>query len=183
MTIISALLPALFSRPKAEPALECTPSGSWCKTTAVDPRNPHADAIPLAMQAPAELDHSKIQEGFEQLGAEAFRHATAAGFWHGKEPKQAVFEKLCLVVSEVGEAIEHLCYGRWETTKRVATEKETKEEGIYEVEEEGFLDKLADVVIRLCDLCWALKLDLAGAIIRKLYKNRRRPFGHGGRAF
>jgi len=139
--------------------------------------------VPLAISEPVELDHDLIVAAFEMVGKEAHRHASASGFWRFKKPKEAVFEKLCLVVTEVGEAIEHLRYGRWRTTKRLAAAKETAKEGIYEVEEEGFEDECADVVIRLADLMQALDFNLGESIVRKLYKNRRRGYRRGGKGF
>jgi NTP pyrophosphatase (non-canonical NTP hydrolase) len=162
-------------------ALPAARVASWERTTAVDPRNSHP--VPLACEAPADLDHELIKAAFDHIGREAFRHATAAGFWATKNPRLAVFEKLCLVVTEIGEAIEHLRYGRWRTMPREASKEEVKRTGQQYVDEEGFIDELADVVIRLADLCIALDLDLGEAIGAKMAKNRERAFQHGGKRF
>lgn len=43
------------------------------------------------------------------------------------------------------------------------------------------LNKLADVVIRLLDICGYLNIDLEAAIIEKMRFNESRPYRHGGK--
>ena len=71
-----------------------------------------------------------------------------------------VAEKLCLIHSEVSEAVEA-------SRKNLMDDKLTHRKGV-EVE-------LADAVIRILDLCGALELDLDGAITEKLIFNLTRP--------
>ena len=149
----------------------------------VDPQKNHP--IPLAMQAPVELDHDLIVKALAMIGREAHRQARASGFWVGLDPAKPadLWGKLALVVEELAEAGRALREGRLTTTKRLATQKEIEKEGIVEVDEEGAVDEVADIVLRCADTCTAANLDLGAAIVRKIYKNRRRPYGHGGRAF
>ena len=74
--------------------------------------------------------------------------------------KAIVAEKLCLIHSEVSEAVEA-------SRKNLMDDKLTHRKGV-EVE-------LADAVIRILDLCGALELDLDGAITEKLIFNLTRP--------
>ena len=73
--------------------------------------------------------------------------------------KAIVAEKLCLIHSEVSEAMEA-------SRKNLMDDKLTHRKGV-EVE-------LADAVIRILDLAGALELDLAGAIQEKLMYNQTR---------
>lgn len=73
--------------------------------------------------------------------------------------KALVAEKLCLIHSEVSESMEA-------ARKNLMDDKLPHRLGV-EVE-------LADAVIRILDLCGALKLDLAGAIAEKLEFNLTR---------
>ena len=89
--------------------------------------------------------------------------------------KALVAEKLCLVHSEVSEALEAV-------RKDLMDDKLTHRKGV-EVE-------LADAVIRILDLCGALELDIANAITEKLQYNSNRldhkvdnRLAAGGKAF
>ena len=73
-----------------------------------------------------------------------------------------VAEKLMLVVTELAEAME------------AYREKNPTGETIIHFEEE-----LADVAIRLFDLCGGLGIDLRKAIASKMVKNFQRPYLHG----
>lgn len=69
-------------------------------------------------------------------------------------------EKLMLIVTEVGEAMEAF--------------RDNNLDGDHGVGEE-----LADVIIRIGDLAGHLDLDLDAIVRRKLTKNKTRPVGHG----
>ena len=74
--------------------------------------------------------------------------------------KALIAEKLCLIHSEVSEAMEGHRKGLFDDKliRRPAIEVE-----------------LADAVIRICDLAGALGLDLGGAIAEKMAFNANRP--------
>jgi len=148
-----------------------------------DPRNPHE--IPPAMAEPVELDHDIIEAAFEQIGQEAHRHARASGFWYGLDAKKPadLWLKISLIAEELGELARALREGRLRTTMRPASAKEIEQLGIREVEVEGAEDEGGDVVLRLADAFYAAGFNLGRAVLRKIEKNRRRPFGHGGRTF
>ena len=46
---------------------------------------------------------------------------------------------------------------------------------------EGVPSELADVVIRIADMCGYLGIDLSEAVVNKLAWNRTRPHRHGGK--
>jgi NTP pyrophosphatase (non-canonical NTP hydrolase) len=89
--------------------------------------------------------------------------ARVAGWWSdletGEPTKRNVGEALCLIHSEISEAMEA-------HRKNKADSHLPHRPGI-EVE-------LADAVIRIMDLSGGLGLDLAGAIVEKLAYNKRR---------
>ena len=109
-------------------------------------------------------------------------------------------EKLALIHSEVSEALEAyrvddirrrcgVCNG--ERMKAIGAELTTCDSchgtGFLEIypgehgKPEGLAVELADVVIRVADLCGALGLDLAEAIERKHAYNTTRAYRHGGK--
>lgn len=94
--------------------------------------------------------------------AEIHDNAHRKGFWEGE---RNVPEMLCLVHSEVSEALEGLREGNPESVKAP---------GFSQLEEE-----LADVVIRVFDMAGGLSLDLVGAMVAKHKHNLSRPVRHG----
>lgn len=82
--------------------------------------------------------------------------ATANGFW---EDKTNTPEKLCLIHSEISEALEAYRKG----------------------DDKGFAEEMADATIRIFDLCKHLKIDLREIMIKKMKKNADRPLKHGNK--
>ncbi|MGE6756289.1 MazG nucleotide pyrophosphohydrolase domain-containing protein [Rossellomorea sp. NPDC071047] len=93
-----------------------------------------------------------------QLCTEAFEIATSKG-WHD-EPRE-MGTVLALIHSEVSEALEADRKG----------------------DEENFVEELADVCIRVFDLCGSKGIDLEKAILEKMEKNKGRSYKHGGKAY
>lgn len=89
---------------------------------------------------------------------EAFEIAKANG-WHEEEREMGTI--LALIHSEVSEALE-------------ADRKRDKE---------NFEEELADVCIRVFDLCGSKGIDLDSAIKRKMEDNKKRSYKHGGKAY
>ena len=69
----------------------------------------------------------------------------------------AIATRLMLIVSEVSEALEGLRNG----------------------DDDNFAEELADVIIRTCDLAGGLNIDLQNEIVKKVEKNKARPYKHG----
>lgn len=120
----------------------------------------------LAMLNDTERQDRRISDAFALIQAAAHGASTAAGWWTDldtgkpKEVDALVPEKLCLIHSEISEAMEG-------HRKRLMDDKLPHRKAI-EVE-------LADAVIRIADLGGALRLDVGGAIAEKMRFNAVRP--------
>ncbi|MDF1510523.1 MazG nucleotide pyrophosphohydrolase domain-containing protein [Robertmurraya sp. DFI.2.37] len=93
-----------------------------------------------------------------ELCKQAFETAKSKG-WHD-EPRETG-TLLALIHSEVSEALE-------------ADRKGDKE---------NFIEEIADVCIRIFDLCGSKNLDLEKAILSKMERNKQRSYKHGGKAY
>lgn len=93
-----------------------------------------------------------------ELCIQAFETAKSKG-WHD-EPRETG-TKLALIHSEVSEALEADRMG----------------------DQENFAEELADVVIRVLDLCGSMGINLEKAIAEKMEKNKDRSYKHGGKAY
>lgn len=107
------------------------------------------------------------------LVSQSWEIAEAKG-WH--RLSATFVERLCLIHSEVSEALEDYRSGRDIT------------EVYYENDRPGQKDKpagipieLADIMIRVGDLCAVYQIDIEDAIKLKHAYNRTRPVLHGGK--
>lgn len=73
------------------------------------------------------------------------------------DENNAISTRLMLIVGELSEA----------------------QEGLRKDDRDNFKEELADVAIRLGDLCGGLGIDLEAEIIKKMDKNKNRPYKHG----
>jgi NTP pyrophosphatase (non-canonical NTP hydrolase) len=128
----------------------------------------------------------------EQLIKKAHGMAKEKGFWESERNKG---ELLMLTVSELSEALEALRKGHY-ADKSIADELYRDIE-IHQFDDEfnimdgpwkasfeaniksSFEDELADVAIRLFDLCGGLGVDLAKHIELKMMYNSMRGYKHG----
>lgn len=102
-----------------------------------------------------------------ELVAKAFLNANEKGFWSDldcnleeaqtQEQINAIGNRLMLIVGEVAEA----------------------QEGLRHSDKENFKEELADIAIRLADLCGGLEIDLEHEIEKKMAINKDRPYKHG----
>jgi NTP pyrophosphatase (non-canonical NTP hydrolase) len=97
-------------------------------------------------------------------------HDTAVekGWWMGTEHNFA--EKLALVHAEVSEALESFRDGNKFTSVTITGGKP-----------DGIAVELADVIIRIADVCGKYNIPLHQALGLKLEYNATRPFRHGGK--
>ncbi|KAK9679488.1 hypothetical protein QE152_g39961 [Popillia japonica] len=103
-----------------------------------------------------------------ELVQEAHKTAVAHGWWE-KEPEFGTLIALCH--SELSESLEEYRDGR--QPYQLYHEKNGRPEGIPV--------ELADVVIRIFDMCGHYGIDLEGAILDKMRYNQWRDYKHGGK--
>ena len=115
---------------------------------------------------------------------DAHTTARAKGWWSAQEVQNqdgtvtlnrelvaaTIPEKLCLIHSEVSEALEDYRVGKLATTLRESDGKP-----------EGLPSELADIVIRVMDLAEALGINLEREMGAKMRYNATRPHRHGGK--
>jgi len=82
------------------------------------------------------------------------RIAKQKGFW---DKKRNLGEMLMLIVTEISEAME----------------------SYRNRDKENFNEEIADTFIRLFDLCGGLGVDIEAEILKKMKKNKKRPYKHG----
>ena len=93
-------------------------------------------------------------------------------------------EKLMLMVSELGEALEEYRKGNVDTWFSVDTDPlatETQINNTIDKKPEGMWIELADVIIRLLDLAGAYDIDMEELVKLKHAYNKTRPYRHGGK--
>ena len=122
----------------------------------------------------------------KKLISQAHGTAKANGFWDTERNKP---EMLMLIVSEAAEALEALRKNHYADKAAVALLSDdffarggTKEEyaEIFRNNiKSSFEDELADVCIRLFDLCGGLDIDLQNYVQLKMSYNSTRGYKHG----
>lgn len=103
-------------------------------------------------------------------------------------------ERLMLIVSELGEAMEAYRKDHYSNIEKFKNRLiyEEKHENFYEESEQnlfqlifeetiknGFQDEISDTIIRLLDLCSFLEIDIDTFIELKMQYNQSRPYKHG----
>ncbi len=120
-------------------------------------------------------------KSIKELQAEIHKINRDKGWWDtrvlfdkdGKPLPDSFLSLLMLVTTEVAEAAEEVRDGKIKTY--------FSEDEYGNLKPEGFADELADVVIRIMDICEASGIDLQEEIELKLEFNKKRKHRHGGR--
>ncbi|MGO4890310.1 MazG nucleotide pyrophosphohydrolase domain-containing protein [Anaerobacillus sp. MEB173] len=99
-----------------------------------------------------------VRKNINTLCLEAYETAKSKG-WHDEERETGTL--LALIHSEVSEALE---------ADRIG-------------DKDNFVEELADVCIRIFDLCGSKEIDLETAILKKMDRNKQRSYKHGGKAY
>ena len=113
----------------------------------------------------------QARESLAELIAEAYDNSTEHGFTKIYDDlmdavpvelqrdmrRTTLLAKLALITSEVGEAVSALQHG----------------------DDLGFAEEVADVVIRVLDLCGYAHINLGCIMSSKMQVNRKRPYLHG----
>jgi len=130
----------------------------------------HAGPPPQTTEPETSWQAKSIAElpiSLRELQRIAHENAVAKG-WH--ETRRSDGEMICLMHSELSEALEELRNGK---TPAEIYFKDQKPEGVP--------IELADVVIRVFDFCGLHNIDLQAAIVTKMVYNQTRPHRHGGK--
>ena len=97
--------------------------------------------------------------------------AIKKGWWEGVvKDELVVYEKLLLMHTEISECVEDLRHGHPVNSYSFIEDKPI-----------GPAVELADLLIRLLDLCEAFKIDLEGVTLIKMGYNETRPYRHGNK--
>ena len=122
----------------------------------------HVHTPLLPGQVRPQLDEQAIASVLNGLSKVCHQEMVASGWWHdehGNHLKRNVPEILCLIHSEISEAMEGIRKG--------LMDDKVPSRLMVEVE-------LADALIRIFDLAGAAGLDLGGALVDKTNFNRDR---------
>lgn len=107
------------------------------------------------------------------LVQEVYGTACAKGWW---DEERSFPELIALCHSELSEALEDYRNG-FAPAKMYYEEDPKSEKG----KPCGIPSELADVVIRIMDMCGHYNIDLEKAILEKMEYNQHRPRRHGGK--
>ena len=106
-----------------------------------------------------------LVEMFNHLKFEAHKTAKEKGWW---DSKRTFGDQIALMHSELSEALE-----AYRTNGLLEYENDGKPEGVT--------TELADVLIRIFDICEEYRLPLGQALLNKLAYNKTRSQRHGGK--
>ncbi len=115
------------------------------------------------------MDQKAIDDAITALCGRSHENAVSHGWWDHEN--DTVFGKLLMVHSEISETVEELRAHRDPTEIHYEGEKPC-----------GVAVEIADILIRLFDLCEKYEIPLAKALRLKMAYNETRPMRHGGKA-
>jgi NTP pyrophosphatase (non-canonical NTP hydrolase) len=92
-----------------------------------------------------------------------------SGWYDGEHAKRNIGEMLMLIVTEVAEAMEDYRTGNMDHAYEGCNKPV------------GFASEIADIVVRVGDLCGYLNIDLEQAVSEKMFFNASRGYRHGNK--
>jgi len=111
-----------------------------------------------------------------ELRDKIHENAKAHGFYDDETVN--IPEKLMLIVSELGEAME--AYRKDNYAKLVDPDFHFgKTISFEDFIKDTFEDEIADTLIRILDLCGYMKIDIENHVAMKMKYNATRPYKHG----
>lgn len=119
------------------------------------------------------------------LVLEVHNNAKEHGWWNG--PERTFGELIALCHSELSEALEEFRNGYdfkqtyYSFGRQCQTNIPSYRNSVKIDKPEGIPSELADVVIRIMDMCGHYGIDLEKAIMEKHEYNKSRPYKHGGK--
>jgi NTP pyrophosphatase (non-canonical NTP hydrolase) len=118
----------------------------------------------------------------KELVKKAHENAVNKGFWEDyrfavMSVKQSLNENFNEYIRDNAKILKTNCI----TTRLMLIVGEVAEamEGLRKNDSDNFEEELADIVIRVADLAGGLGIDLETEIIKKMDKNKDRPYKHG----
>lgn len=138
------------------------------------------------MEKVRDLCHQNSKDkGFWDEGEETFTEDTVSGDvkYTVKTKPWNFAEKIALIHSELSEMLEAWRKGTNESEKDITIIDNTScdADGIGTRRITAIEEEVADVYIRLMDLCGKLDIDVGRVVLAKMNYNRNRPHMHGGR--
>lgn len=110
---------------------------------------------------------TSMTKPLHSIAEEVHKIAVDHGWWEGE---RNTGELLALIHSEVSEALEDWREGHMSLYHEEILRKPC-----------GFPSELADIIIRVLDLCAQLGIDIDAVVREKIEYNRTRPYRHGGK--
>lgn len=110
-----------------------------------------------------------------------YEYAKAKGWWDTPESRN-MGDLTSLLHTEVSEAYEQYRDGHTPTERHYNQDKTvTDDQGNVLSKPEGIPSELADLLIRVFDICGYFGIDILDVVIQKYYYNLWRPYRHGGK--
>ena len=128
-----------------------------------------------------------MKTNFNELAKEVFKRNCDKGFWDEGVENKNIGECLMLITSELSEALEadrenhHTIVNMLKSIRNLDSEidREYFKKEFERTVKNSFEDELADVIIRVMDLCGAKNIDIDWHIEQKMNYNALRPHKHG----